>query len=94
MRRSSSSGSTPRRTITPTRGENAGRKVVYRNVVRGLQMLGSVADGRLEVSLSLDALRRAMPEGRACALILQKSVDGMPGPILGAAKLDAMPAGG
>lgn len=69
------------------RGENAGRTVVYRNAVRGMQMLGSVSDGRLEVTLPFDALRRAVPGAKSCALVLQRTVDGAPGPIVGAAML-------
>ena len=81
------------RSVPIGRGENAGRRIDYRNIVRGMQMLGSVANGRMEVSLSLAALRRAMPErhavpvGQSCALVLQHSVRGMPGPIVGAATL-------
>lgn len=82
----------PTRVVPIERGENAGRRMVYRNTVRGMQMLGSVAQGRLEVSLSLSAMRRAMPSGLACALILQQTVNGLPGPILAAAKLGDLPA--
>ena len=83
----------PRREVTIAGGENDGRRMVYRNVVRGMQMLGSVLDGRLEVSPSDAALRPAGPQGRSrAALVLQRTEGGLPGAILGAAVLGDVPA--
>ena len=73
-------------------GENAGRSIMYRNVVREMQMLGSVRDGALQVNLPFDVLAR--PEGgEALALLLQKMDEGRPGPIVGAAVIGDVPRG-
>lgn len=75
------------RKVKIQRGENRGRTITYHNVVRDHEMLGMLKNGSVDVTLSLDELRRKGHE--ACAILLQKTTKaGTPGPIIGAAVLD------
>jgi hypothetical protein len=66
------------------RGENAGKKIVYSNIVRAVEMIGMVKDQNLQTEFRISDL-----SGRgydSCALVLQKSgPNGAPGAIVGAA---------
>lgn len=68
------------------RGENGGRTVTYHNVVDRWQVLGMWDGDALTVELPLSDIVQAGTGG--LAVILQSKVDGRPGPILGAAKID------
>lgn len=76
----------PRVTIDIRRGENAGRTVVYTNVVRKIIPAGMWRGDRLDLSLPREAIVGA---GTACAVLLQ--VDGT-GPIIGAGWIAAADA--
>ncbi|MEL6947845.1 MAG: DUF1223 domain-containing protein [Pseudomonadota bacterium] len=77
------------KTVEIKRGENAGTKITYHNVVRGITMLGMVKNGRLDVVLPIAELKRQGFDG--CALLLQKmSPDGLPGPIVGATLINSL----
>lgn len=69
------------------RGENRGETITYHNIVRDVSMLGMAKNGKVDVTLPLDALK--MKGHDACALILQASTaNGLPGPILGATVIE------
>ena len=70
-------------TVDVGAGENGGRKLVYRNIVRDTQPLGRVMQGRLTVTLSHADLTHGAHD--AAALIVQQ--DG-PGPVIAAASLE------
>jgi hypothetical protein len=65
------------------RGENAGKKLTYSNIVRSIEMIGMVKDQDLQTEFRIGDL-----SGRgydSCALILQQNAPGgSPGPIIGA----------
>ena len=65
------------------RGENRGRAITYRNVVRTVEPVARVIGGRMRAELTI-----AMPRGEGCALMLQAAGDDGPGPILAAAVLE------
>ena len=65
------------------RGENAGRKLSYYNVVREVRNLGLWRGREMEIALSPADLNRGGPDG--CVVIVQR---GMYGPVLGAAKME------
>ena len=79
----------PRRTVTIERGENAGRDMVYHNVVRSLAPVAMMKEGRLDATLPPEALSGgAVEPGARSALLLQRvGRDGALGPILGATVL-------
>ncbi len=65
------------------RGENRGKTIAYHNVVREMSMLGMMKDGKLDITLPMEELRRKGNE--SCAIILQRATsDGTPGAIIGA----------
>lgn len=65
------------------RGENRGRSITYHNVVRDMSMLSMAKSGKIDVTLSLNELKRRGHD--ACAVILQEaSPSGVPGAIIGA----------
>lgn len=76
----------PRVVIDIRRGENAGRTVVYTNVVRKIIPAGMWHGDRLKLSLPRDAI---VGTGTTCAALLQ--VDGT-GPIIGAGWMAAADA--
>jgi len=76
-----------KRQVKIKRGENRGRTITYHNVVRNVSMLGMMKQGKIDVTLPLEEMKRTGHE--ACAIILQQTtVHGTPGPILGAAIID------
>lgn len=71
------------RKVKITRGENAGRELIYSNVVGKIEMLGMASSKGMKVSFSLAEMRKKDYEN--CAFVLQQNgPDGLPGPILGA----------
>lgn len=75
------------RKVKIKRGENRGRTITYHNVVRNVSMLGMMKQGKIDVTLPLEEMKRTGHE--ACAIILQQTTAfGTPGPILGAAVID------
>lgn len=75
------------KTVKILRGENRGKTITYHNVVRDMSMLGMMKQGKLDVTLPLDELKRR--GAQACAILLQASTRfGTPGPILGATVID------
>ena len=75
---------TDRSGVEIERGENTGRRVVYANVVRDVEMIGMVKDQALQTEFQVSDLDRRGYD--SCALILQKTTaEGTPGPIVGAA---------
>lgn len=72
-------------TAAIAKGENAGREIVYRNVVRGLRPVGMWKGEALAIDLPSSEIDQ---DGRRCVVvILQAERDEKPGPILGAAFL-------
>lgn len=70
---------------TVAKGENAGRDILHRNVVRGLRPVGMWKGEALEIDLPSSEIDR---DGRRCVVVLlQAERDEKPGPILGAAFL-------
>ena len=65
------------------RGENAGKKINYTNIVGKVEMVGMVGDQGLTTEFAVADMKQ---KGyKACALILQgKTANGYPGPIIGA----------
>ncbi|ODT72682.1 MAG: hypothetical protein ABS75_02425 [Pelagibacterium sp. SCN 63-23] len=65
-------------------GENAGKSMVYTQVVTGRQMLGMwEAESGAEIKLPLADLQRS--DNAGLAVLVQPERNGLPGPILGAA---------
>ena len=76
-----------KRSVKIERGENRGRTITYHNVVRDVSMLGMMKQGKLDVTLPLEEMKRRGFE--SCAIVLQQNTAfGTPGPILGAAVID------
>lgn len=75
------------RSVAIERGENRGHTITYHNIVRDVTMLAMMKQGKLDVTLPVEEMRRKGFE--ACAILLQKSTSaGTPGPILGAALIN------
>lgn len=75
------------RSVKIDRGENRGRTITYHNVVRDVSMLGMMKQGKLDVTLPLEEMKRKGFE--SCAIVLQQNTAaGTPGPILGAAVIE------
>ena len=78
-----------KRSVKIDRGENRGRVITYHNVVRDVSMLSMMKQGKLEVTLPLEEMKRKGYE--SCAIVLQQNTAfGTPGPILGAAVIDEL----
>lgn len=72
------------REVKVERGENAGKNIVYTNIVYDIEMIGKVHDQTLQTEFALKEM--AHRGNDSCALILQRTTtDGTPGPIIGAA---------
>lgn len=72
----------PKVSVYVDRGENAGREVVYRNVVRGMQAVGVWRGQPISIDLPLSAYEET---GTHCLVVLvQAGREDGPGPILGA----------
>jgi hypothetical protein len=72
-----------RRDVPIERGENAGSKLVYHNLVRDMRALGHWRGQAMQMDLSRAELAEGGRDG--CAIIVQK---GPVGPILAAARID------
>lgn len=73
----------PRKDVKIGRGENGGRTIAYFNAVRDVETIG-MWDGKplhVEMPVSTFAEKRA----GGCAVLLQETPGGNPGPVLGAA---------
>ena len=75
----------PTTTVSVLRGENAGRRLTYTNVVRVLQPIGVWRGEAMTFELPAEKIDRS--GGASAVVILQADVDGRPGEILGAAIL-------
>lgn len=75
----------PSVSVSVQRGENAGRRLTYTNVVRVLQPIGVWRGEAMSLELPADKIDRG--GGTSAVVILQADVDGRPGEILGAAIL-------
>jgi hypothetical protein len=73
-------------TVEIAEGENAGHSITYYNIVDRWQVLGMWNGDTMRVELPLTDIVSDRSAG--CAVILQNKHNGMPGPILGAAKVD------
>jgi hypothetical protein len=72
------------REVEIVRGENRGRTLRYKNIVRDFEMIGMVHNQSLQTEFALQDIDRRGHD--SCALLLQKTTeDGTPGPIVGAA---------
>ena len=72
------------RDVDVKRGENAGKRITYNNIVGDMEMIGMVKDQALQTEFQFAEMRRRGFD--SCALILQKTTEhGTPGPIVGAA---------
>jgi len=75
--------------VDVARGENAGHKLTYSNIVRSVELIGMVKNTDLRTEFRIADLSRRGQD--SCALILQQSgPDGSPGPIIGAALIRAL----
>lgn len=70
------------------RGENRGSKVTYHNVVREMRPIGMWNGKDTEMTLPLSELAKSGYDN--CAVLVQATVDGHPGQILGAATLNGL----
>jgi hypothetical protein len=76
----------PSVTVSVQRGENAGRRLTYTNVVRVLQPIGVWRGEAMSFELPAEKIDRG-GGGTSAVVILQADVEGRPGEILGAAIL-------
>lgn len=77
------------RIVDVKRGENGGQRLSYSNIVRSMEMIGTVHDQALQTEFGIADISRRGHD--ACALILQKkTAHGDPGPIIGAAYLSEL----
>ncbi|WP_274423368.1 DUF1223 domain-containing protein [Chelativorans sp. YIM 93263] len=73
----------PRQAVAIREGENAGREIVYRNIVTDFQTVGMWHGEPLRLELPMSQVKK---KGGGCAVLLQSVGEpGNPGPILGAA---------
>ena len=75
-------------TVDIERGENRGRQVEYHNVVREMRPIGMWKGKRTEMILPLSELAKSGYDN--CAVLVQSTINGNPGPILGAATLTGL----
>lgn len=68
------------------RGENAGRKISYANVVRSIQPIGMWSGGTATFRMPKSELKKTGDS--RCAVLIQLENEEGPGPIIGAAVLD------
>lgn len=75
----------PQRQVEIKAGENTGKTILYRNVVRDHRIIGMWKGGQMQLELPLDEVSDA--SARECVVLVQE-VDraGQPGAILGAAR--------
>ncbi|PZQ13014.1 MAG: DUF1223 domain-containing protein [Ancylobacter novellus] len=77
------------REVDISRGENAGRKVAYANVVRHMTRLGSWDGGPARFEIPTEEVMG--PDSDGVAVLVQAGNGGKPGAILGAARADVAP---
>ncbi|MFK8034797.1 MAG: DUF1223 domain-containing protein [Hyphomicrobiales bacterium] len=70
------------------RGENRGSQVTYHNVVREMRPIGMWNGKKTEMTLPLSELAKSGYDN--CAVLVQSTVNGHPGAILGAATLNGL----
>lgn len=75
--------------VTIARGENAGRKVTYANVVRHMTRLGTWDGGPARFEIAADEVMSG--DADRVAVLVQAGNGGKPGAIFGAAETDAAP---
>lgn len=75
-------------TVNINRGENRGQKVTYHNVVRDMRPIGMWKGTKTEMVLPLSELSKSGYDN--CAVIVQSTINGNPGAILGAATLNGL----
>jgi hypothetical protein len=74
-------------TVPIDRGENGGRTITYSNVVKKLRPIAMWKGEAMSVDLPKSELAKA--KAKRCAVILQaEKADGVPGQIMGAAKIE------
>jgi len=73
----------PRQVVRISGGENEGKTVDYRNIVTGFRTLAMWHGKPLRLELPKSEIDGT---GEGCAVLLQVQQDGLPGPILGAAR--------
>lgn len=73
--------------VTIDKGENAGKSMVYTQVVTGRQLLG-MWEGETGAHLKLPLSEVLNESNTGFAVLVQQESDGLPGPILGAAAFD------
>lgn len=84
----------PWREVRPEAGENSGRTVGYRNVVAGMDRLidwDGAQPVRLRIDLAAHIRKDGLPADARHAVLIQRldpAGEGLPGPILGALRLD------
>ena len=72
-------------TVAITRGENAGKRIEYRNVVTSIRTIGMWKGEAVTVNLPAEEVMSGGSDG--CAVIVQEDAGAGPGAILGAAEL-------
>lgn len=75
-------------TVNIGRGENRGSKVTYHNVVREMRPIGMWNGKKTEMTLPLSELAKSGYDN--CAVLVQATINGHPGAILGAATLSGL----
>lgn len=78
-------------TVSVGRGENRGRQLTYHNPVRDFATLGMWHGEPMRIEIPLSEF--AMHDAGGCAVLLQETRAGKPGPIIGAAKWSKKKAG-
>ncbi len=76
-----------RATVAIERGDNAGKSMVYTQVVTGRQAVG-VWEAKTGIELKLPLSEIGGEDTSGVAVLVQREHNGLPGPILGAAALD------
>jgi len=76
--------------IAIPRGENAGKTMTYTHIVTGRQLLGMWEPGS-GASLKLPLSQVLEDHSNGAVILIQPEVDGLPGPIVGAAALQLQP---
>ncbi|MEP0522320.1 MAG: DUF1223 domain-containing protein [Hyphomicrobiales bacterium] len=75
-------------TVDIGRGENRGAQVTYHNVVREMRPIGMWNGNQTEMTLPLSELAKSGYDN--CAVLVQATINGNPGAILGAATLNGL----
>lgn len=84
-------------TVAITRGENSGKTSSYSNVAQDFIKLGEWQGGKVHYQADTAAVRDNLPDGYVVILqeaVISESGGTIPGPILAATKIDAIPDSG